>query len=138
MALLCALPHNGTHKLWFDHKRIGASAAAGLQWGRPQDGLDHGSNVFRKLLRQEVLQLARDITEQYDISINVDELVVILGFVRMRHKISHASLTEANSVQGVLDIIASAGGPCTERWPLGLLPHQKSMTKVASEYESDS
>lgn len=63
--------------------------ASGLQRGRLQRDLDRGS---------ELLQLARDIAERYDTPINVDELAVILGFVCVRHKISHVSLTEAGGI----------------------------------------
>lgn len=87
------------------------------------------------MTQPELLQLARDISERYDASINIDELVAILSFVSARHKISHASLTEASSIVGSLGIVASARGLCTERWSLEPLKYQRVMMKVIFEYE---
>ena len=70
----------------------------------PSSDLDRGSS-FKILFLSELLQLARDIPERYDTSINVDELAIVLGFVRVWHKISPVSLMEASSIQEVLDIL---------------------------------
>ena len=108
--------------------------AGGVQRGRLQADLDRGPNIFKELFRSELLKLARDLAERYDTSINIDELAAILGFVCARHRVSRASLTEANSIREVLEIAASVRSLCAKRWPLNLLPYQKTMAKAVAEY----
>ena len=100
---------------------------------RLQDDLNRGD--FGARFRSELSQLTRDLNTQFNASLSPSELMSILNFVRRRHKVSHAGLTEVNTVEEVLKIISSAKGLCERSWPPSIERHHRPMVKVIAEYE---
>ena len=105
----------------------------GFSRQRLQDDLGRGD--FGVRFRSELSQLIRDLNAQLNASLSPSELASILDFVHRRHTVSHAGLTEANTVEGVLGIISSAKGLCERPWPPSIERHRRPMVKAIAEYE---
>ena len=105
----------------------------GFPWERPQDDLDRGNFAVR--FRAELSQLTRNINAQFNASLSPGESVSILTFIHRRYTVSHAGLTEANTVEEAFAIIASSKGLCERPWPPTIEPHRRPMAKALDEYE---
>ena len=83
--------------VWEDPQRM----PGGAPRRRLQDGLDP-VEVFRTWFDRELLQLTREINERYKTSFHPEQVLLILLFVRERHRATHADLAEATNIPDLL------------------------------------
>jgi hypothetical protein len=102
---------------------------------RLQDDLSHCHSVFMSIFNIEMAQLTAEVNQQYRTALIPAEVRLILYFVHQRHKTSHANLTLADSLDGVMSIIDSAKLLCAQQWPVSLERFRTVLTKVVERYE---
>ena len=117
--------------VWEDPRWI----PGGRPRGRLQDNLTDGapSKIF---FRNGLLQLTRDINDRYGSLLNLDQVNLVLEFVRERHHVSHAHLTKTTSFTELLKAISTAKILCMRTWPPRLALYRKVLTQVVMNYEA--